>query len=188
MQARPGATGGAVKAKHGLVLAGAAVVSLVTVAAMAEDVRAKETAIEKVLVAKLGDDAAAIRVTLVRDKAILTGDVKQRAVEELSEEVALSVPGVEKVDSEVSSESTAKIGKGKLVQEADDAELEASVQKALKSEIGKHTKTIEIEACDGWVSLRGTSPDTARHDISLATAAKVEGVKKVIDLLVVRTK
>jgi hyperosmotically inducible periplasmic protein len=173
-------------ARGWLVLAVVAV--LVAGAAAAADTAAQEQAIGKLLVAKLGDDAATIRVTLVKGKAILTGEVKQRAVKELAEEVALSAAGVKKVDNQLSSEGGGSLGKGKIREEAADAELESAVQKALKAEIGSHTKTIEIEACDYWVSLRGTSPDAARRDLSLATAAKVEDVKKVIDLLVVTAK
>jgi hyperosmotically inducible protein len=156
--------------------------------AAAADVAQQEKAVANALVARLGDDAAAIRVTLVKGKAILTGEVKSRAVKELAQEVALSIAGVMKVDNQVTSESTGSIGKGKLRQEADDAKLESDVSKALKAEIGSHTKTIEIEACDFWVSLRGTVPDAARRDLALKTAAKVEGVAKVIDLIVVAAK
>jgi hyperosmotically inducible periplasmic protein len=156
--------------------------------AAAEDVAAQEKAISTLLVAKLGEDAAAIRVTLVKGKAILTGEVKKRAVRDLAEEVVLTAAGVKKVDNQVSSASAGTIGKGKLREEAADADLETTVHKALKAEIGSHTKTIEIEACDGWVSLRGTAPDAARRDLALKTAAKVEGVAKVIDLIVVSAK
>jgi hyperosmotically inducible periplasmic protein len=152
------------------------------------DTAAQERAIQSLLVDKLGDDAAAIRVTLVKGKAILTGEVKQRQVQELCEEVAQFAKGVTKVDNQVTTGSAAKLGQGKIIEEAGDADLESSVNRALKAEIGKHTKTIEIEASGGWVSLRGTSPDAARKEITLATAAKVEGVKKVIDLLRVETK
>jgi hypothetical protein len=38
------------------------------------------------------------------------------------------------------------------------------------------------------VSPRGTAPDGARRDLALKTTAKVEGVTKVIDLLVVSAK
>jgi osmotically-inducible protein OsmY len=157
-------------------------------AVAAAEVAAQEQSIQKLLVAKLGDDAATIRVTLVKSKAILTGDVKQRSVQELAEEVALSVAAVTKVDNQVTSADGGSLGKGKLREEAADGSLEAAVQKALKGEIGSHTKTIEIEACDGWVSLRGTSPDAARRDLALSTSAKVDGVKKVIDLLVVKAE
>jgi osmotically-inducible protein OsmY len=177
--------------RHGMVVAGLlvmAVVALGAVYAAAADVAAQQQAVEKLLVAKLGDDAGTIRVTLVKGKAILTGAVKGRAVKELAEEVALSAAGVKKVDNQISSESTGTIGKGKFREEAADAELESDVQKALKAEIGSHTKTIEIEACGGWVSLRGSTPDAARREITLKTTAKVDGVKKVIDLLVLSAK
>jgi osmotically-inducible protein OsmY len=157
-------------------------------AAAAVDPAAQEKSIAKLLVAKLGDDAAAVRVTWVKGTVTLTGAVRTRAVKELAKEVALTAAGVKKVDNQVSSESNTALGKGKLFEEAGDAELETDVKKALKAEIGSHAKAIEVEACDGWVSLRGTAPDKARRDIALATAAKVKGVVKVIDLLVVPPK
>jgi hyperosmotically inducible protein len=173
------------RARHPAALGVVVVLALSAGSVLAADPAAQEKAIQDLIVAKLGDDAASIRVTLVGSKAILTGAVKERPVQELAEEVALSVAGVKKVDNQVESSSGGTLGKGLLREEAADGKLEAGVQKALKGEIGSHTKTIEIEACDGWVSLRGTSPDKARKEIALTTAAKVDGVKKVIDLLTV---
>ena len=33
------------------------------------------------------------------------------------------------------------------------------------------------------MSIRGSVPDAARHDLAVAAATKVEGVEKLIDLL-----
>jgi hyperosmotically inducible periplasmic protein len=177
-----------VSIRHMAVLVALSVLVCGVAMAAPADVASQEQALQKLLVDKLGDDAAAIRVTLVKGKAILTGEVKERAVQELCEEVARFAKGVTKVDNQVTGGGAAKIFGGKVKQEAADADLESSVNKAVKAEIGDHIKTIEFEACSGWVSLRGTSPDQARKDLALATAAKVEGVKKVIDLLRIAAK
>ena len=61
--------------------------------ATADDLATK-TAIEKLLVQKLGDGAKPIAVAFSGGKAMLTGKVEERAVQELSEEVAMAVAGV----------------------------------------------------------------------------------------------
>jgi osmotically-inducible protein OsmY len=185
---RENAGGGAMNARHGIGLVVLAVMAAAvagTGAAAGVDPAAQEKTIAKLLVAKLGDDAGSIRVTWVKGTVTLTGAVRTRAVKELAKEVALTAAGVKKVDNQVSSESTTAFGKGKLREEAVDAELETDVKKALKAEVGSHAKTIEVEACDGWVSLRGPVPDAARRDIALKTAAQVKGVVKVVDLVTV---
>jgi osmotically-inducible protein OsmY len=161
----------------------AAVVAAAPRAGAADDPRKREAALGALLVEKLGEDAAAIRVTLTGDKAILTGEVETRAVQELSEEVALAFDGVASVDNQVTSRHDPKLGKGLLTSEAGDSELETTVKMRLRAEIGSHAERIEVEAVAGWVSLRGVAPEKARRDIALATAAGTRGVTKVIDLL-----
>lgn len=165
----------------------AAVLAAVAVAApravAADDTAKREAALGALLVEKLGKEASAIRVTLVGDKAILTGEVENRSVQELAEEVALFDIGVKSVDNQVKARYDPKLGKGMLTKEAGDSELEATVKMRLRAEIGIHAEKIEVEAVAGWVSLRGETPEGARRDIALRTAAETKGVTKVIDLL-----
>ena len=59
------------------------------------------------------------------------------------------------------------------------------MKRALSDQIGKYSKTVEVEAADGAVSLRGSVPDAARKKIAVDTATKVKGVKKVVDLITI---
>ena len=104
-------------------------------------------------------------------------------MQEIAEEVALFFDGVNAVDNKVTARYDPKIGKGLLRNEAGDSELETTVKMRLRAEIGGHAERVEVEAVDGWVSLRGVVPEKARRDIALETAAAVKGVTRVVDLL-----
>ena len=143
----------------------------------------REAALQALLVEKLGDDAAPIRVTITATKAILTGEVSERATQELCEEVALYFPGIADVDNQVKALHDDKLGADLVKNEAMDADLEVTVKMKLRAEIGVHAERIEVEAVEGIVSLRGLAPERARKTIALETTAKVKGVRKVIDLL-----
>ena len=161
----------------------AAVAAAAPRAGAADDERKREAALEALLVEKLGTEAATIRVTLTGDKAILTGDVESRPVQEIAEEVALYFEGVAAVDNQIAARRDPRLGKGLLRNEAADSELETTVKMRLRAEIGSHAEKVEVETVDGWVSLRGVAPEKARRDIALATAAGTKGVTKVVDLL-----
>lgn len=161
----------------------AALVAWTAGAAFAATNAETEQAIQSALVEKLGTDAKTIRVAFFDGKAVLSGQVTEDWVQELAKEVALYVPGVTKVENQVEAKKERKLGTGKVVDEGEDAALETEVKNAVHQEIGTHSTGVEVEACDGVVSLRGTVPDQARHDLALAAATKVKGVKKVVDLL-----
>ena len=143
----------------------------------------KAKAIQAALVEKLGGDADKIQVAFYDGKAVLSGKVTEDWTQELAKEVALYVPGVTKVENQVEAAKERSVGTGKMVSETGDASLESGVKDALHKEIGKYSSDVEIETCDGVVSLRGTLPDAARRDLAIATATKVSKVTKVIDLL-----
>ncbi len=139
------------------------------------------------LLEKLGSDALGIHVERSGDEVVLTGEVGARSTQELAEEVALSVDGVDSVDNRI----TVKPEEGGRIERAardagreiDDAILESKVKLRLFEELGEHAGAIEVEAVEGVVSLRGTVPDRDREKIALATAKSVKGVAKVVDLL-----
>lgn len=153
---------------------------------------AKELEIRELLFEKGGERALNIQVTVDRTKAILTGQVPTRAAQELAEEVALSVDGIKSVTNRL--RVTPPPG-GNAVQKADrtleeetaDAYLESKVKRHLYTEIGKRAKDLEVEAVDGVVSLRGTLPDASRKQIALDAATKTKGVKRVVDLIKVKS-
>jgi osmotically-inducible protein OsmY len=175
-------------------IAGLAAVSVgqETTAATSQDAAAAlEQKVAAMLANKLGPDAATIRVVVEKgSKVMLIGTTTRRSTQELAKEVALFVPGVEKVKNKVEFVPTAP-SEGNVAEqavattgdEASDSGLETSVKYQLKREIGKTAWKIEVEAVEGVVSLRGTVPDQARYDTALKTATAVKGVKQVVDLL-----
>ena len=151
----------------------------------ADPVLAQELEIRELLLEKGGKPAIAIQVTVDRGTAILTGEVPGRPMQELAEEVARSVAGIKKVDNRLrlSPAAAAALEGTQAEREFADAQLEIKVKRALNAEIGKHSKSIEVEVVDDVVSLRGTVPDESRKKIALETAGKVRGVTRVVDLI-----
>lgn len=140
------------------------------------------------LVDKLGDDAKSIQVALVGKQVVLVGEVAGRDTQELAAEVALSVPGVTKVDNQVKAKADKGVSVGKVEDEFGDQKIELSVENALRKELGKHAKKLEVEMVAGTVSVRGTLPDEARLKIARDTVNGTPGVKRFIDLLEVAKK
>ena len=150
-----------------------------------------EADVHLALLEKLGRDGLPIEVEVHGSQVVLTGQVEQRSTQELAEEVALSVPGVRRVDNRVTvAEAVSRTPVGQAVShtelEVQDAVLEARVGRALLGEIGRYAFDVEVESTDGAVSLRGTLPDAERKSLALRTAEKISGVKKVVDLLSVQ--
>ena len=154
--------------------------------AMAATTADLEKQISAKLVEAFGDDATSISVAVVDGKAVLIGRVAERSTAELAEEVALFFEGVRSVDNQVVAAKDRSFIEGQLLDEGGDATLEVTVKAALQGEIGKHAQKIEVEAADGVVAIRGTVPDEARLKFAQDTAAKVHGVRKLIDLLRVK--
>ncbi len=149
---------------------------------------ALEHQVERRLGEVFGDDADNVRVAMDGDKALLLGSVHQRAVQELATEVALSVEGVRSVSNRLRLVRAQPAGivaevAADAESEAKDAGLESEVKVRLLGEVGRWAGSIEVEAVDGVVSLRGRVPDEARRDIALRTARDTRGVRRVIDLL-----
>lgn len=142
-----------------------------------------EKKVTDLIVEKLGDDAKTIKVAVVKDKVVLTGQVTSRATAELCKEVAVAVPGVKNVDNQVEATKEKSLGEGKIKDELADSKVETAVESALKKELGQHAKTVDVEVTAGVALLRGKVPDQNRKDLALKTAAGIEGVKKVIDLV-----
>lgn len=129
-----------------------------------------------------GGDAKQIEVKIEGSNATLTGTVSERSTQELAEEVARSIPGVTSVNNRLVGPEAR--GLDKLRTEAMDAALEMAVKGALASEAGSSVaQALEVEAADGAVSLRGTVSDGGAHTRALDVAGRVEGVRKVVDLV-----
>jgi osmotically-inducible protein OsmY len=161
-----------------LTLALAAVPALAAGASVAE----REASLSKLLVDKLGPDAAPIKVAIVGDKTTLTGQVEKRATQELADEV-LKYAGVKKIDNQVKAKNEKGLFAGKTGREIDDTKLEKAVRSKVKGEVGAHYKELYVECTGETCSVRGALPDQARKDLALKAAAGVAGVKNVIDLV-----
>ena len=152
-----------------------------------------EKKLQALLVDKLGDDAATIRVVMNGREAILLGAVAHRSTQELAEEVALYADEIDKVDNKLKLAGirvggggvvgTAEKAAAKTSDEGGDSWIESRVKGRLVAEIGRHARKIEVEVAEGVVSLRGTVNDEPRREIALKSARGVPGVVKVIALL-----
>lgn len=152
-------------------------------------------AIHIALLEQLGEDALGIETRVSGDRAVLTGEVSERSSEELAEEVALSVEGIDRVSNRLRTKGVAGAKRSKMEavledagHEVEDAALEARVGIALLEELGRHAFGVEVEATDGVVSLRGHVPDEERRELAKRTAGRINGVKKVLDLLTLRRR
>jgi osmotically-inducible protein OsmY len=151
-----------------------------------------EADVRLALLDKLGEDGLGVTVDAVGGRISLIGAVDKRTTQELAEEVAKSVPGVQSVDNRLAAregqpEST-MAGKavGRAEREVGDAVLEMRVGKNLLGEIGRYALDLEVEVTDGVVSLRGTLPDKERKSLALRAARETSGVQRVVDLVQVR--
>jgi osmotically-inducible protein OsmY len=134
------------------------------------------------LIEKLGTDAVAIAVSVSGETATLTGEVAKSPSQGLAEEVALSVPGIKKVDNKV----TVKNAEGAAAAteaSVKNVSLEMKVKGILLADIGTNALKIEVEAVDGVVSLRGKLDDANTAKAAVKKARSIKGVKKVVDLL-----
>lgn len=163
----------------------AALAAVPAFASDATSVADKEAAIAKMLVDKLGPDAAPIKVAIVGDKTTLVGQVQLRATQELADEV-LKYAGVKKIDNQIKAKNEKGLFEGKTKKEMADNKIEQAVRSKVKGEVGAHYKQLQIECTGETCSVRGTLPDQARKDLALKTAAGVEGVKHVVDLVRVK--
>jgi osmotically-inducible protein OsmY len=165
-----------------LCVLAAALAALPALAADATSVADKEASLSKLLVDKLGPDAAPIKVAIVGEKTTLTGQVEKRATQELADEV-LKYAGVKKIDNQIKAKNEKGIFSGKTEMEVADTKIEQAVRSKVKDEVGTYYKHLQIECTGETCSVRGMLPDQARKDLALKSAAGVAGVKNVIDLV-----
>ncbi len=150
---------------------------------MAADIRAA-------LAAHFGEDAAEILVQVAANRAILTGTAPFKAVRELAKEVALFVPGVTRASNFIevrprpaSPDTPVAASVAHAEREVADSALESRVKMRIASLIGLRARQIEVEASQGWVSLRGVLPDADTKAMVMRVAENTPGVVRLIDLL-----
>jgi osmotically-inducible protein OsmY len=148
-----------------------------------------EAEVRLALLQKLGGDGLGVTVDATGGRVSLIGAVDKRTTQELAEEVAKSVPGVQSVDNRLASREeqplATPVGKavGYAEREVNDAVLEMRIGKNLLGEIGRYALDLEVEVTDGVVSLRGTLPDRERKSLALKAARGTSGVQRVVDLV-----
>jgi hyperosmotically inducible protein len=135
------------------------------------------------LVAWLGPDAQTIQVTVVGSRAFLIGVVEERVTQELADEVALASTGVASSHNRVQARKADRHFLDWLRDEGHDTFLEIRVKRALQHEGLAFARAIEVETVDGVVSLRGQVESLEQRNLAVELAGKVEGAKKVLDLL-----
>lgn len=143
--------------------------------------------IRTAMVNSFGTDALGIDVGVENDIVVLEGEVAERSTQELAEQVAMSIDGISEVHNRLQLPSSESDTVGEALTQVEletrDAYLETKVKGELTSNIGDESFDLEVEACDGVVSVRGELPDDERRDIALRTVENLSGVDRVIDLI-----
>jgi len=146
--------------------------------------------VKAALTAHFGEDAAEIVVQVAANRAILTGVAPLKPVQELAKEVALAVPGVTRVSNFIavrprpaSPDTPVAASVAHAEREVADSTLESRVKMRIASLIGVRARQVEVEACQGWVSLRGVLPNADTKAMVLRVAENTPGVVRLIDLL-----
>lgn len=140
------------------------------------------------LLQKLGTDGVHVDVEAEGTRVVLAGEVKKRATAELAEEVARQVEGVASVENRIrvaGGDGGSQVDRAlaEAENELADAALETSVHLALIDRLGSDGFRIGTDAASGVVTLefpKSIEPDRRRD--AIATARKVDGVKKVVSL------
>lgn len=151
--------------------------------ALASDIRAA-------LAEHFADEAQDITVQVSGNRAVLLGSTSSKAVAELAKEVALWVPGITRVSNYIdvrprpaSPDTPVAATVAHAEREVSDSALESRVKMRLASLLGLRARQVEVEASEGWVSLRGILPDADTKAMALRVAQNTPGVARVIDLL-----
>ncbi len=151
--------------------------------ALASDIRGA-------LAEHFADEARDITVQVTGNRAVLLGSAPRKAVAELAKEVALWVPGITRVSNYIdvrprpaSPDTPVAATVARAEREVSDSALESRVKMRLASLLGLRARQVEVEASEGWVSLRGVLPDADTKAMVLRVAQNTPGVARVIDLL-----
>ena len=130
-----------------------------------------EQAIIDEIRARYADDAripppAEVAISERAGTVILRGTVGSFAQRRAAVELAKSVPGVTRVDAELSVN---------LRDLSDDQEIKGAVLQALMSNKDVPADRIDVSVSDGWVTLKGTVKHQSDSDAAFEAAAEVPG-------------
>ncbi|MBI2213137.1 MAG: BON domain-containing protein [Acidobacteria bacterium] len=139
-------------------------------------------AVRAMLVDRLGVDAVRINVSVSGREALLSGTVPNVKLKRMAPDAALSVRGVTIVRNEIEVVN----GPGAIhhaERELRNAALAIKVRAALFAELGRTAMTIDVDAVDGVVTLRGSVDTPGMSELATRAASSVNGVKKVVNIL-----
>lgn len=118
-----------------------------------------------------------LTVQVARQVVTLEGTVDSPAQKRAAEDVALQVPGVQNLVSQL------VVADGQAAPESSDERLARRVEFELYSTKAVSLKTVQIRSQDGTVVLSGSVPSRAEKLLAEKVAQSVDGVKKVVNNL-----
>jgi hyperosmotically inducible periplasmic protein len=116
-------------------------------------------------------------VQVARQVVTLEGTVDSPAQKRAAEDIAIQVPGVQNLVSQLT------VADGQAGPESTDDRLARRVEFELYSTKAVSLKTVQIRSQDGTVVLSGSVPSRAEKLLAEKVAQSVEGVKKVVNNL-----
>lgn len=135
------------------------------------------------LLADTVTDGLNIDVEVDRNRVQLNGFVDSQAQVNRAGEIAKAASGVSSVENNLRVSDGGDRMAGEY---ADDKTLQARVKAALLDDPAVKSMKIDVEVNRGEVSLGGFVDSNAARNAAVATASKVEGVRKVVNNLTVR--
>ena len=118
-----------------------------------------------------------LTVQVARQVVTLEGTVDSPAQKRAAEDIALQVPGVQNLVSQLI------VADGQSAPESPDERLARRVEFELYSTKAVSLKTVQIRSQDGTVVLSGSVPSRAEKLLAEKVAQSVDGVKKVVNHL-----
>jgi hyperosmotically inducible protein len=118
-----------------------------------------------------------LTVQVARQVVTLEGTVDSPAQKRTAEDIAIRVPGVQNLVSQLT------VADGQAGPESVDDRLARRVEFELYSTKAVSLKTVQIRSQDGTVVLSGSVPSRAEKLLAEKVAQSVEGVKKVVNNL-----
>lgn len=123
-----------------------------------------------------------IDVDVESGTAILTGTVESAVDQELAEQVALGIEGIERVDNQLTIDAdgtSSGESRSDLAQRFEDATLTATVKSKLLW--NRHTSGLDINVTTerGEVSLSGVAESSESRELAERLAENTEGVRRV---------
>jgi osmotically-inducible protein OsmY len=178
------------KKMHRPILALAFAVCVVAACTPAQQKQAQSQASDDVILAQIRTkvtaiDAATIsevHIAVRRGVVTLTGETHNDAERRQIEDAARGTNGVKLVDDRIVLNSGAPTTKAI----ASDVGLETKVVAALAAQTGINAFRLEVHADRGVVTIKGRVQTRALHDTAIETARGVNGVRRVIDKIVIQ--